>query len=241
MSPEKKKKSFSNPLCILLCIAACLTSLHAAKAQQRAASNHFGGTLPSASPATRERGPERTSVSGGGSNWSAGQGSFGTAVQPGGVWRDESTLPAVVDNAGSATQVHSSAKGVFPSSSVLEADSFTQTATSVRRNAASGPAHLSHFSAGLHSGLMSASRSPVLRSSTMRPVAGVSRNETGSRSRGRAESKSELASGQIPNGVISGQISSSVHTGPVRNPISNSSLYTSQKARFKKRQTETQP
>ena len=82
-----RSKKVTSLFAFAILIAVSVIRLDHLSAQQ-SVSSHFGAIAPNSGSKVEPR----SSVIGGPSKWAAGQGSFGTGVQTGGVWTDGSTF-----------------------------------------------------------------------------------------------------------------------------------------------------
>jgi hypothetical protein len=164
---------------------ACSMSPNAMQAQE-AASSHFGASAPRSASASGGIIPVRGTGVGGGSSWGVGKGSFGSSAQPGGVWRDGSTLGASAGAAHSTAQPHAPAAEPFSAGGDLAVPSSGAKTPSFRGNAASGTAHLFRSSSV---------RGSTLKSSRMGHAVGGSRGRPSSLGRGAGNAGTRQSSG----------------------------------------------
>jgi hypothetical protein len=189
-----KGTTVRNASAIAVSAVACFLSAQAAPAQaswgsSSGASSWQAGSTNGSVPAAR------AVTSGGGSSWTAGKGSVESAPQPGGVWRDGSTLNAPVSKVpakGSPTDTYSIGQPRGPSG-------IGQTPAT---NPGSSPPsriqlpHSSvglHPSSGLHSGIGSNSHGGAFKSSNARTS-----------TIGRRSQSASSGAGQKRNAVSSG-------------------------------------
>ena len=135
MNSEWKSKSVS----ILLGIVACPICLPAVQGQQAASSTRFGQAPLHTSSTAGATAPIH---SGGGSSWGAGGGSFGSSVQPGGIWHDDGPSLGVAGGAGSSTQSRRTASSGLPSGGTVPSG-FSISAPS-NLHGTTGGVHSSH-------------------------------------------------------------------------------------------------
>jgi hypothetical protein len=194
MTFEKKATCVS----IVLGIVVCFISLYGAQGQQPATSFHFGASASRSGSTASARASVRGTGSGGSSTWGAGKGSFGYSAQPGGVWRDGSTLGAAPGAARATTQEHASAANAISPGGNVAAGSFSPAPPNVRGNAVPRTAHLSRPSLGQRSGIMATGRGSVSGSSGMRHAAVGSRGRSVMLARGAGKNKNRPYSGVAP-------------------------------------------
>jgi hypothetical protein len=211
MNCVKKVNAVSVPLCII----ACFISLHPVQAQQIATSAHFGASALRAASTAPSSVVGRAAASDGSSRWTAGQGSFGSSAQAGGVWRDESTLSAAPGVAPGTKPARTFPANAFSPSDDLAAGSFSAKPASGRGNAESGAAHLSRSFSGQRSGASAFGHGAASKSSDMRHTAAGSRGRVGSPGRG---------AGRGENRPSSGMASRVTQRTPTRGLAGNSSL-----------------
>jgi 23S rRNA pseudouridine2605 synthase len=180
MNIEKKAACVS----IVVCIVACLIGLVGAQGQQPAASAHVGASAPRSGSATGASAAARGAGSGGSSTWGAGKGSFGYSAQPGGVWRDGTSLGAGPGAGRGTTHARAFASDAAPSGGALPPGSAGAKPTGIRGSAAPGAAHLSHSFSGPGSGIAASGRGSASRSFAMRHAAGGPRGRVASLGRG---------------------------------------------------------
>jgi hypothetical protein len=194
---------------ILLSILFCSICLPGVRAQQTANSARFGASASrsgsGASTSTAVRGGGSSGVS----SWGAGKGSFGNSAQPGGVWRDGSTLGTPSGGARDTTQARTAAVSSPLAGGGPAAGSVSPKPTGARGSPTSGTAHLS-------------SSSSIGRS--MRKTSSMSRAASSSQGRGRSQGhragseKRRRSSGlatTVPHyGLTNGSaVGSPLHTG----------------------------
>lgn len=183
----------------VLCIAACLIGLGGAQGQQPATSAHFGASAPRSGSATGASAAARGAGSGGSSTWGAGKGSFGSSAQPGGVWRDGTSLGAAPGASLSTTPARAVASDAVPPGGALPPGSFRTKPTGIRGSAAPGAAHLSRSSLGPGSGIMASGRGSASRSFAMRHAVGGSRGRVASLGHGAGRRVTRPSSGLAPS------------------------------------------
>jgi hypothetical protein len=191
MSIEKKAACVSR----VLCIVACLIGLGGAQGQQPANSAHFGASAPRSGSAAGASAAARGPGSGGSSTWGAGKGSFGSSAQPGGVWRDGTTLGAAPGASRGTTRARAFASDAVPPGGALPPGSFSAKPTGIRGTVAPGAAHLSHSSSGQGFGIMTSGRGSASGSSGMRHAAVGSWGRVASPGRGAGRGATRPSSG----------------------------------------------
>jgi hypothetical protein len=189
-----KGSTVRNAFVIAASAVACFLSAQAATAQESWGSSGGASAWQAGSPSGSVP-AARAIVSGGGSSWTAGKGSVESAPQPGGVWRDGSTLNAPVSKVpakGSPTDTYSISQPRGPSG-------IGQTPATNPGSSPSSKTPLPHSSIGLHpstgphNGVGSNSRGGVFKSSNARTTASGQRNQSGSK--GAPQKRNAVSSG----------------------------------------------
>lgn len=184
MNREAKLTSVS----IFVCAMVCLISSSAMQAQE-SGSSHFGAGAQHAVSTASAGISARGAGASGGSTWGGGKGSFKSSAQPGGIWRDGSSVSASPGVGYSATQVLTPAVSAPAFGAVRSGNSSGSKVKPVGGNTALGMAYPSRSSASQRSGTAASGHSPVSR-----PVGG-SRGQTGSLGRGAGRGKTPESSG----------------------------------------------
>jgi hypothetical protein len=190
MTSERKPAYLS----AILCVVACLAVPPGAQGQQAASSAHFGASASGGGAGRGASVAVRDAGTGGGSTWGAGKGSFGHSAQPGGVWRDRTTLPATSGAGQGAAQAGSPATRSLSSAGALPSDSFHAKQTGITGNGALRTTRISPAVSGQHSGISASSRGAVSGPSGLRHAAG-SRGRVGSLGRGASRRAKRSSSG----------------------------------------------
>jgi hypothetical protein len=135
---------------VLQALVACVICVPLEQGQQAASSTQFGQRPPSSGSPVGTTAPIGGAGAGGGSSWGAGKGSFGTGVQPGGIWHDNGPSFGAAAGSAKSMQAQPSAASALPSGGGLPSGFSPSTPGSFHRSAGSG-AGRSLRSTGIHS------------------------------------------------------------------------------------------
>ena len=222
-----RSKKVTSLFSFAILIAVSVIRLDHMSAQQ-SVSSHFGVSAPNSGSKVEVR----SSEIGGSSKWAAGQGSFGTGVQTGGVWTDGSTLAksrSITNRTMQALVPY--ANSSLPSSDFVSGLHRSQPSNLSRSSPLSSPHNFRNSSSQPSRGT-GIGGGPVLKSSAMRRPVGGSQGGSlllGTGSDGRKpKTTSSIASGltKVP---------------PARERAENPFLVTQPETVLRKPQTTTLP
>jgi hypothetical protein len=191
MNSERKPTYLS----AILCVFACLAIPPGAHGQQPASSAHFGASVSGTGSGSGASMAVRGAGTGGGSIWGAGKGSFGHPAQPGGVWRDRTTLPATSVAGQGAAQAGSHAMRSPSSEGALPPESFHAKQTGIHGNGALRTTRISPAASGQRSGISVSSSESVSGPSGLRHTATGSRGRVTSLGLGASRKPKRPSSG----------------------------------------------
>jgi hypothetical protein len=222
-----RSKKVTSLFAFAILIAVSVIRLDHLSAQQ-SVSSHFGAIAPNSGSKVEPR----SSVIGGPSKWAAGQGSFGTGVQTGGVWTDGSTFASTRSiNHRTMQTLVPDASSSLPSSDIASGLHHSQPSNLSRSTPLSSPHNFRGFSSQPSRGT-GIGGGTVLKSSGMRrPVGGL---QGGNLLRGAgAEGRKPKTTSSIAPGLTK--------VPPARERVENPFLFTQPETDLRKRQMITLP